>query len=104
MGYNYLIPIVQENFLLALDNLAKMDFEVIGLDTDGENIQNMRYNPRVCFVMGNEAKGLSSSTVGKTTKTVRIPMHEKVESLNVSVSLGIALYDYNLKKGYSNIN
>jgi 23S rRNA (guanosine2251-2'-O)-methyltransferase len=98
MGYNYLIPVVQENFLLALDNLAKMDFDILGLDMDGENILNMRYNPRVCFVVGNEAKGLSPAITSKTTKKVSIPMHGNVESLNVSVSLGMSLYDYNLKK------
>ncbi len=98
MGSNHLIPIVQENFLLALDNLTKMGFEVLGLDMDGENIQNMRYNPRVCFVVGNEAKGLTDPILKKTTKKVSIPMQGDIESLNVSVSLGMALYDYNLKR------
>lgn len=97
MGYNYLVPVIRENFLLALDELAKLDFDIVGMDMKGENIQNMRYNPRVCFVMGNEAKGLSEAVLAKTTKRMSIPMSQDVESLNVSVSLGIALYDYNLK-------
>jgi 23S rRNA (guanosine2251-2'-O)-methyltransferase len=97
MGYNYIIPVVEENFLLALETLRDKDFDLIGLDMEGENIQNMRYNSRVCFVMGNEGRGLTETVLKKCTKRVSIPMNNVVESLNVSVSLGITLYDRNLK-------
>lgn len=97
MGYNYLIPVVQENFLLALDRLKDSGFDILALDMEGENIQNMRYNSEVCFVVGNEGKGLSDTVVRKCTKTISIPLSQNVESFNVSVSLGIALYDRNKK-------
>lgn len=104
MGYNHILPIIQDNFLMALTDLKKLGFEIIAMDMEGENIQNIRYNPRVCLVVGNEAKGLSQSVLDKTTKKISIPMQNEVESLNVSVSLGMALYDFSLKKGYSNTN
>jgi len=97
MGYNHVIPIVQENFLLAIEKLDESGFDVVGLDMVGENITNVRYNPRACFVVGNEGKGLSETVLKKCSKRVSIPMNNVVESLNVSVSLGIALYDRNLK-------
>ena len=93
MGYNYLIPIVQENFLLAIEKLKDNDFDIYGLDMNGENIADMRYNSRVCFIVGNDGKGLSETTLKQCTQVLSIPMVDVVESLNVSASLAIALYD-----------
>lgn len=98
MGYNHIVPIIQDNFLMVLENMKDQNFDILGMDMEGENIQNMRYNPRVCFVVGNEARGLSEPVLKKTTKKISIPMNDGVESLNVSVSLGMALYDFSLKK------
>ena len=97
MGYNYLIPVVKENFLLSIEELKKLRFDIIGLDMNGENLQNIRYNPKVCFVLGNESRGLSDPITKKCDKIVSIPMNNIVESLNVSTSLGITLYDRNFK-------
>ena len=44
------------------------------------------------LVMGGEEKGLKRLTREKCDHLVRIPMAEGVESLNVSVASGIALY------------
>jgi tRNA G18 (ribose-2'-O)-methylase SpoU len=97
MGYNHIIPIVQENFLLAIEQLKEKDFDIFGLDMEGENIEEVEYNSRACFVVGNEGKGLTDTILRKCNKKVSIPMNNVVESLNVSVSLGIALYDRNKK-------
>jgi len=97
MGYNFIIPIVQENFLLAVEKLLEKDFDVVGLDMEGENIEEVGYNSRACFIVGNEGRGLTETILRKCNKKVSIPMNNVVESLNVSVSLGIALYDRNKK-------
>jgi 23S rRNA (guanosine2251-2'-O)-methyltransferase len=93
MGYNLVLPIVQENFLLAIEELKDIGFDVLALDMGGENITNMYYNPKTCFVMGNEASGVSQTVLKKCDKTIAIPMSDRVESLNVATSLGIVLYD-----------
>jgi 23S rRNA (guanosine2251-2'-O)-methyltransferase len=93
MGYNYVLPIVRENFLLAIEELKKLRFEVVGLDMGGENLVDFVYNPRVCIVMGNEGAGLTDTVERKCDKILSIPMNDVVESLNVSTSLGIVLYD-----------
>lgn len=97
MGYNFIVPIVQENFLLAIEKLIEKDFDMVGLDMEGENIEKVGYNSRACFIVGNEGKGLTETVLRKCNKRVSIPMNNVVESLNVSVSLGIALYDRNKK-------
>jgi len=93
MGYNFVIPIVRENFLLAINELKKLGFDIIALDMKGENIINFSYNPKVCFIVGNEDTGVSETILKKCDKVLSIPMNNIVESLNVSTSLGIALFD-----------
>jgi 23S rRNA (guanosine2251-2'-O)-methyltransferase len=93
MGYNHVLPIVRENFLLAIEELKKLRFDIVGMDMGGENIVDFVYNSRVCIVMGNEGAGLTDTVVRKCDKILSIPMNSVVESLNVSTSLGIVLYD-----------
>lgn len=93
MGYNHVLPIVRENFLLAIEELKQMGFQIVGLDGGGENIVNFRYNPKVCIIMGNESDGLSNTVMRKCDTILSIPINNVVESLNVSVALTIALYD-----------
>ncbi len=47
----------------------------------------------VAIVMGAEGKGLRQLTQQQCDQLVKIPMSEKVESLNVSVATGIILYE-----------
>jgi 23S rRNA (guanosine2251-2'-O)-methyltransferase len=46
----------------------------------------------VAFVFGNEVKGISKQILKKADIIAEIPMKGKKESLNVSVSLGVALF------------
>ncbi len=97
MGYNYFVPVVRENFLLAVDKLSKFGFDIVALDTDGENIENVVYNNWTCFIVGSEGNGLTNTLLKKADLVVKIPTSSIVESLNVAVSLGVALYDRNKK-------
>lgn len=46
----------------------------------------------VAFLFGNEVSGVSKSLLSKMDVIAEIPMSGKKESLNVSVSLGVALF------------
>ena len=48
--------------------------------------------PRVALVLGSEGAGLSSVVEDSADYRVRIPIAEGVDSLNVAVAAGIALY------------
>ncbi len=67
---------------------------VIGLDLDTDStLEDVYVDTDLCLVLGNEGKGLRP-LIKKTCDTlVKIPMNGKVNSLNVSVSAGVALYD-----------
>ena len=49
--------------------------------------------------LGAEARGLRAKTRTAIDQLVAIPMAEGVESLNLSVSAGILLYEFCSRKG-----
>jgi 23S rRNA (guanosine2251-2'-O)-methyltransferase len=47
----------------------------------------------VALVMGSEEDGISQEIMGIVDDKVKIPMAGNIESLNVSVSAGVAIYE-----------
>ena len=45
------------------------------------------------LIVGPEASGLERAEIAMTDESLKIPMHEPVESLNVAVATGIILYE-----------
>ena len=74
--------------------LSKGEFEIIAGDLDGENLFtfDLPKDKTVGIIIGNEGKGISSQVKRLTTKTVTIPMQNKVESLNAAVSASMIMY------------
>lgn len=66
---------------------------------NSENIFMFRFtrSKRTALVLGNEVRGISPKILKYCDKILEIPMHGKKESLNVSVSAGIALFEINRK-------
>jgi TrmH family RNA methyltransferase len=52
---------------------------------------NMREN--FCLLVGNESHGVSDAALARADATVRLPMTDEAESLNVSVAGSILLYE-----------
>ncbi len=50
---------------------------------------------RTAFVFGNEYSGLSPEFVAACDRSVMIPMRPDVDSLNLGVSVGVFLYEFN---------
>ena len=68
---------------------------VIGtmLDEKALPIQQCDFNGPVVIVMGAEDTGLRPITQSQCDQTVYIPMSGDLQSLNVSVATGMALYE-----------
>ena len=47
----------------------------------------------IAVVIGNEANGISDKTASICTKTMKIPMPGKAESLNAGIAAGIIIYE-----------
>ncbi len=60
---------------------------------DGEDYAVANYDGTVAIVLGNEANGLGDDWTGEGIRNVAIPMRGQVDSLNVSASAAVLLYE-----------
>ena len=82
------------NLARTLRELKEHDIRVVGADGTAEtDLHGFRHEGAVAWVLGAEGEGLRRLTRETCDQLVRIPMLGSVESLNVSVSAGICLYE-----------
>ena len=69
-------------------------FQIIAVEQDKKSVNFKKIKPKypVAIVMGNEVGGIDKKTLGLCDLIAEIPMVGNKESLNVSVSFGIAGY------------
>ncbi|SET59731.1 23S rRNA Gm-2251 2'-O-methyltransferase [Nitrosomonas marina] len=86
---------------IAVTNLARTmrqikarDIWIVGTADDAEHdLHDFSIHSSVAWVFGSEEKGMRRLTRETCDQLVRIPMQGGVESLNVSVSAGICLFE-----------
>lgn len=93
-GATELVPLAAvTNLARTLRMLAEHDVWRVGLAGEAQaSLFDARLDGAIALVMGSEDKGLRRLTREHCDELVRIPMPGKMESLNVSVSAGIALF------------
>ncbi len=84
---------VVTNLNRALEQLKAKDFWIYGADMNGTPAPQAKLTGRVALVLGSEGKGLSRLVRETCDVIVSIPTTGKLDSLNVSVSAGILLYE-----------
>ncbi len=77
----------------AVEELQKRGYWVYALEADGEPLYETNLSGKVALVVGGEDCGVHRLTREKCDKTLSIPLMGKVNSLNASVALGIAVYE-----------
>ncbi|HEV8120327.1 MAG TPA: 23S rRNA (guanosine(2251)-2'-O)-methyltransferase RlmB [Candidatus Polarisedimenticolia bacterium] len=89
------IPVVRTGNLAAfLRRLKEKGIWVVGLDPSGEPLwTGFDLKQPVALVLGGEEKGLRRLTREHCDALLALPLVGGVESLNVSVAAGIALYE-----------
>jgi RNA methyltransferase, TrmH family len=95
MGSALRLPIVRERDALALIGRLKAHGLRIVATTPGAGMSFDRYawtGPHALLV-GNEGAGLAPEVLAEADRQVAIPMEPPVESLNVSVSVALILYE-----------
>ncbi len=86
------------NLSRAIEKLKKEDFWVVGMDGYAKtNIDKMNKTGKLAVVMGSEGKGMRRLIEESCDITVRLPICEKVESLNVSTAAAVVLYELSKK-------
>ena len=77
----------------ALVHLRDQGYWIFAADAAGTPLGEVRRSPRWVLCIGAEEKGLRAKTRSQVDEFVAIPMAEGVESLNLSVSAGILLWE-----------
>lgn len=77
----------------AIDELKKLGYWVYALEAGGESVYDNRLSGKVALVVGGEDSGVKRLTREKCDKVLSLPLFGKVNSLNASVALGIAVYE-----------
>lgn len=77
----------------AIDVLKKQGYWIYALEADGRNIYDADLTGNIAIVIGGEDSGVKKLTREKCDYTLSIPLKGKVNSLNASVALGIAVYE-----------
>lgn len=90
---HYTPVITVTNLATAIDFLKEKSFWVYGAEADAsQTIDKLRFEGNVALVVGGEEKGIRPLIREKCDFLFAIPMVGKINSLNVSVATGIALY------------
>lgn len=89
------VPFIQvTNLARTMSWLKQQGVWLVGTaDAAEESLYTADLKGPIGLVMGSEGKGLRRLTQQNCDKIVTIPMYGNVESLNVSVATGVALYE-----------
>ena len=77
----------------TVEELKKAGYWLYALEADGEDIYKSDLSGNVALVIGGEDSGVRRIIREKCDYTLALPLHGKVNSLNASVALGVAVYE-----------
>jgi 23S rRNA (guanosine2251-2'-O)-methyltransferase len=81
------------NLARALDEIAEAGFWRIGLAGEADTLLADALGPaRIALVLGAEGEGMRHNTAQHCDALARLPIGERIESLNVSNAAAVALY------------
>ncbi|MCF6213663.1 MAG: RNA methyltransferase [Flavobacteriaceae bacterium] len=63
------------------------------LSDSSQNYHSQDYNKATAIVVGTEATGLTQEFINAATQNIMIPMQGKIDSMNVSVSAAILIFE-----------
>jgi tRNA (guanosine-2'-O-)-methyltransferase len=96
----------ENNTLDCINKLKSEGYKVYGTTphTDDCLIQDIPLDEKVALMFGTEMTGLSDIAMDNVDGFVKIPMYGFTESLNISVSASICLYELKKRLKTSDIN
>ncbi len=82
------------NLCRAIERVQDIGYEILGLDPEGEkSLFSVELIKPIGFVFGGEGPGLKLRTKEICNRIIKLPMHGKLESLNVSSVCAITLFE-----------
>ena len=93
MGGAEEVDVIREGLSSALATLRRAGVRVVGADMDGKPAWAVHLAGPIAVVLGGEDKGLTSTLRGKCDDIVSVPLQRGLDSLNVSVTAGVILFE-----------
>jgi 23S rRNA (guanosine2251-2'-O)-methyltransferase len=82
------------NISRLIDEMKARNIWTVGTSADAKmDYTEWDWTQKSALVLGSEGKGLHRLVAEKCDVLVKIPLHGKIESLNVSVAAGVILYE-----------
>jgi len=92
-GVAFKAPILRvDNVLNAVAQLKEDRFELIAVDSGGEPAFSVDFGDRIALVLGNETNGIGPEVRSLCSRTISLPLHNGVESLNVAIAASVVSY------------
>lgn len=94
-GAAFKIPVCKVNHILdAMYQLQAVGVQIVSItEKTNKTIYDIPFNKPTALVLGSEHKGISSAIIKLSDEKGKIPLLGEIESLNVSVACGVALYE-----------
>ncbi|MEJ5287206.1 MAG: hypothetical protein CH6_3681 [Candidatus Kapaibacterium sp.] len=86
-----------ENLISDLKDLKQRDYKIISCEITEKSIDlyQFEFPSKFALIFGNEDRGVSKEILEISDSVVQIPINQEVDSLNVAISTGIILNEYN---------
>jgi 23S rRNA (guanosine2251-2'-O)-methyltransferase len=98
---SYLPVCRTSNMKKTIQYLKESGIQVIACTEKADKaLYELDFKAPVALIVGSEEDGISSQLLKEADHVVKIPMRGKIESLNVSVATGIAIYEVLRQKNY----
>jgi len=83
----------QADLVEVLESVAEAGhIRVVTLASGTTTLDQLKVHERMTLILGSEAHGVSDEAIERSELKVAVPMAHPVESLNVSVTAGIVMY------------
>lgn len=93
MGGAEAVPVIREGLSSALAQLQRAGFRIVTADMDGAPCWEVDLTGPIAIVLGGEDKGVSPALSKRADTVVGIPLAGGLQSLNVSVSAAVLLFE-----------
>lgn len=92
----------EKNILDVIKKLKDDNYKIISIEQTKKSIELNNFkvskNDKVAFIFGNEVKGVSFNAINSSDLIIKIPQFGEKKSMNVSVCVGVILWDIFLKQ------
>ena len=93
-GTVFSLPTAVADHAQTLSWLKKHDYNIVIATPDqADDVYDIKFDSRTAVVLGSEAHGLSDAWMQGSFNRVRLPMSGVADSLNVSVTAAVIMYE-----------